>query len=69
MSAIKSIGNALRYDACEAALAAGASLSSVLDLAARTAPAYSEEHGPISEAPTVWAGLAMMRETVRPGKR
>lgn len=63
MSTIESIGRALRYDACEAALASGAPLSTVLALAvAATDRAEDRERAPVSAvAPTEIA-------TVRPAK-
>ena len=69
MSAIKSIGNALNYDAAEIAIMAPGGLATAMAIAAMNLPAIGAEE-PKAQAHTtnVWGDLEALRETVRPSK-
>jgi hypothetical protein len=63
MSAIKSISNALGYDACEAALAAGFSLAAVYALAAQQAECIelADDSEPVSAVAATAIDLSTIR--------
>lgn len=68
MSTIANIGNALGYDACEAALASGVSLATVYALAAARSVVIVDDAAPASGVyPTVSAASTAV--TARPAKR